>query len=175
MLNVQATTIWCALSTATCLAGTLCLELTEGALLADLGHTRTALLRQDAAGAQMAIDDYGTGYSSLTRLARLPVHQLKIDHLFVAVMLANPVDLAIVASTIGLAHSLCVPVVAEGVEDEATLLKLRDLGCDIAQGYLYSRPLPPDQLLVWLAAHAAAAGGRRVGAAAATLRSDLRP
>ena len=134
----------------------LCLELTEGALLADLAHTRAALLRLAAAGVQIAIDDYGTGHSSLSRLARLPVDQLKIDRQFVQALLTNPVDAAIVASTVGLAHSIGVPVVAEGVEDEATVAQLRELGCDLVQGYFYTRPLPPAEFERWLAARAAA-------------------
>ena len=133
----------------------LCLELTEGALLADLAHTRAALLRLAAAGVQIAIDDYGTGHSSLSRLARLPVDQLKIDRQFVQALLVNPVDAAIVASTVGLAHSIGVPVVAEGVEDEATATQLRELGCDLVQGYFYTRPLPPAEFERWLAARAA--------------------
>jgi EAL domain-containing protein (putative c-di-GMP-specific phosphodiesterase class I) len=129
----------------------LSLELTEEALLTDLAHTRETLLRLAAAGAKIAIDDYGTGHSSLSRLARLPVDELKIDRLFVQAMLANPVDAAIVASTVGLAHSIGVPVVAEGVEDEATLEQIRELGCDKVQGYYFSRPLPPADLEQWLA------------------------
>ncbi len=132
--------------------GRLCLELTEGALQADLAHTREILLQLAAAGALISIDDYGTGFSSLSRLARFPVDELKIDRLFVQTMVQNPVDLAIVASTIGLAHSIGVPVVAEGVEDEATLQHLQELGCDLVQGYYYSRPLPPEHLERWLVA-----------------------
>ena len=129
----------------------LCLELTEGALPADLSHTRSALLRLAAAGADIAIDDYGTGYSSLSRLARLPVDELKIDRMFVRNMTTNSVDAAIVASTVGLAHSLGVPVVAEGVEDQATLQHLREMGCDMVQGYYFSRPLPAEELEGWIA------------------------
>jgi EAL domain-containing protein (putative c-di-GMP-specific phosphodiesterase class I) len=68
----------------------------------------------------------------------------------VQAMLANPVDAAIVAFTVGLAHSLGVPVVAEGVEDEPTLTQLRDLGCDKVQGYVFTRPLPPEQFVCWM-------------------------
>jgi EAL domain-containing protein (putative c-di-GMP-specific phosphodiesterase class I) len=98
----------------------------------------------------VSIDDFGTGYSSLAYLKRLPVHELKIDKSFVANMATDDNDAAIVRSTIGLAHDLGLTVVAEGVEDQQTWDLLAKLGCDVAQGYFISRPLPPVVLDEWL-------------------------
>jgi diguanylate cyclase (GGDEF)-like protein/PAS domain S-box-containing protein len=128
------------------------LELTESAVMDDPGHAIELLERFQAAGVRIAIDDFGTGYSSLAYLRRLPVFALKIDRGFVMQMVKNSQDRAIVKSTIALAHSIDLKVVAEGVEDEATLAMLRRMGCDFAQGYHISRPLPLKELIVWLAA-----------------------
>ena len=103
-------------------------------------------------GFGLAIDDYGTGYSSLAYLKRLPVNELKIDRSFVMGMVSDTSDAVIVRSTIDLAHNMGLSVVAEGVEDEATLRRLRELGCDIVQGYHLSRPLPADDIAKWLRA-----------------------
>ncbi len=99
----------------------------------------------------MAIDDYGTGYSSLAYLAELPVTELKLDRAFTAAMTDSPRNAAIVTSTLQLAHALGLVLVAEGAEDQATVDTLLALGCDVVQGYHLSRPLPPEQLLAWLA------------------------
>ncbi len=98
----------------------------------------------------MAIDDYGTGYSSLAYLRRLPVNELKIDKSFVIGMAADASDALIVRSTIDLAHNLGLSVVAEGVEDDATLDRLRAMGCDMVQGYLLSRPMGVAETAVWM-------------------------
>jgi EAL domain-containing protein (putative c-di-GMP-specific phosphodiesterase class I) len=103
-------------------------------------------------GVTVAIDDYGTGYSSLAYLCDLPVDQLKIDRSFVARLIGHPRNAAIVRSTIELAHALGLEVVAEGVEDAAALAALATMGCEFAQGYHFSRPLPPDELARWLQA-----------------------
>jgi EAL domain-containing protein (putative c-di-GMP-specific phosphodiesterase class I) len=103
-------------------------------------------------GVGIAIDDYGTGYSSLAYLAELPVTELKLDRAFVAAMTDSPRNSAIVTSTLHLAHALGLVLVAEGAEDQATVEALTRLGCDVVQGYALSRPLPPDQLLAWLEA-----------------------
>ncbi len=125
------------------------LEITEGLLLTDpAGATRT-LADLRALGIAIAVDDYGTGYSSLAYLRDLPVDQLKIDRSFVTDLLAHPRNAAIVRSTIDLAHSLELGVVAEGVEDAATLEALREMGCEWVQGYHFTKPLPADALVRW--------------------------
>ena len=99
---------------------------------------------------RISVDDFGTGYSSLANLKRLPINELKIDRSFVSPMLHDESDLIIVRSTINLGHDLGLNVVAEGVEDERTLKQLELLGCDLAQGYHLSRPLPAEAFAGWL-------------------------
>jgi diguanylate cyclase (GGDEF)-like protein len=133
-----------------CAAHWMALELTESAVLDDPTHVINNLQRLNALGCKLAIDDYGTGYSSLAYLRRLPVHELKIDKSFVMSMAEDASDALIVRSTIDLAHNMGLRVVAEGVEDEATLERLRVMGCDIVQGYLLSRPLGAGEIAVWM-------------------------
>ncbi len=133
-----------------CQAAWIALEITESAILDDPGHALRNLERLHGLGCRISIDDYGTGYSSLAYLKRLPVNELKIDRSFVMGMVGDTSDAVIVRSTIDLAHNMGLSVVAEGVEDEATLRKLRDLGCDMAQGYHLSRPLPADEIGRWM-------------------------
>jgi diguanylate cyclase (GGDEF)-like protein/PAS domain S-box-containing protein len=128
----------------------LCIELTESAVMADTERTLDVLSRLSALGVQISVDDFGTGYSSLFYLKRLPVNELKIDKSFVQHMSDVEADAAIVRSTVEMAHSLGLHVVAEGVEDHTTLQLLRDLGCDTIQGYYMSRPLPPHDFERWL-------------------------
>ena len=130
------------------------------------GHAVENLKRLSALGCKLSIDDYGTGYSSLAYLRRLPLHELKIDKSFVMGMVRDASDDVIVRSTIDLAHNMGLVVVAEGVEDEATLERLRALGCDMVQGYFLSRPLPADQVLPCMRGAVAArwASRRRCGA-----------
>ena len=128
----------------------LTIEITESSLMADAAHAMEVLTRLRTMGVSISIDDYGTGYSSLAYLKRLPVHELKIDKSFVAHMAVDESDAAIVRSTIGLAHDLGLSVVAEGVEDQKTWDLLAALGCDVAQGYFITRPLPPRGLNEWL-------------------------
>jgi diguanylate cyclase (GGDEF)-like protein/PAS domain S-box-containing protein len=128
----------------------LCLELTESAVMVDTERTLAVLSRITALGVRISVDDFGTGYSSLFYLKRLPVNELKIDRSFVQHMRDVEADAAIVRSTIELAHSLGLHVVAEGVEDRATWQQLRSLGCDTIQGYYLSRPLPPHDFERWL-------------------------
>jgi len=130
--------------------GLLEVELTESSLIADPERSSDILERLNAAGVRVTIDDFGTGYSSLALLRRLPVDAIKIDRSFVDGMTSSPEDHAIVASTIGLAKSLGLGVVAEGVEDALTLDALRDLGCREAQGYYMCRPQPAEDLGAWL-------------------------
>jgi len=128
----------------------LCLELTESAIMADAERAQIVLARLAELGVGISIDDFGTGYSSLAYLKRLPVGELKIDKSFVQHMGEDENDRAIVASTVNLAHSLGLRVVAEGVEDKRAWDLLARLGCDVAQGYYLSRPLPASELEQWL-------------------------
>lgn len=126
------------------------LEITESAIMADPAHAMEILTNLSRMGVRLSIDDFGTGYSSLGSLKRLPVSELKIDKSFVIGMAADEDDAVIVRSTIDLAHNLCRKVVAEGVENQETWDRLVTLGCDEAQGYYISRPLPADELTRWL-------------------------
>jgi EAL domain-containing protein (putative c-di-GMP-specific phosphodiesterase class I) len=101
-------------------------------------------------GVALSIDDYGTGYSSLSYLRKMPVQELKIDRGFIFDMLKNDNDAMIVSSTLTLAHSLGLSVVAEGVETEEAWKHLQTLGCDIIQGYYVSPPLPPEKFMHWI-------------------------
>ena len=104
------------------------------------------LCRLHAEGVRVSIDDFGVGQTSLSYLVTLPVHEVKIDKIFVMPMLADPRKEAIVRSVIELGHSLGCSVTAEGVEQHAVVTRLRDLGCDTAQGYHLSRPVPVAQV-----------------------------
>ena len=106
-----------------------------------------------ARGFRLSIDDFGTGRSSLERLDRLPVHELKIDRAFVA-RLEETGDTTLVSAMVRLGHDLGMKVVAEGAESRRCVDRLRDLGCDLVQGYAISRPLPPVELRPWLDARA---------------------
>jgi diguanylate cyclase (GGDEF)-like protein len=133
-----------------CAAQWVTLEITESAILEDPDHAIDNLRRLHALGCRLAIDDYGTGYSSLAYLRRLPVHELKIDKTFILGMARDTSDAVIVRSTIDLAHHMGLMVVAEGVEDEATVERLRGLNCDMVQGYLLSRPLAATEIGAWM-------------------------
>lgn len=133
-------------------AETLGLEVTEAAILTDPERATAMLVALDRMGVRIAIDDFGTGYSSLAGLRDLPVSELKVDREFVSGLCERPRDEAIVRSTISLAHELEVKVIAEGVEDEQTVNALANLGCDMAQGYYFSRPLPLAELVAWFEA-----------------------
>lgn len=128
----------------------LSLEITEQSVMADPRRTKEILDRLSEMGVHLAVDDFGTGYSSLTYLTRLPVDEVKIDRSFVTNMASVPADEVVVRSTIELARSLCKAVVAEGVETAQVLQQLVDLGCDAAQGFFMSRPLPAGELDRWM-------------------------
>jgi EAL domain-containing protein (putative c-di-GMP-specific phosphodiesterase class I) len=126
------------------------IEVTEDLLLAEPERAEMVLTELRARGVSISLDDFGSGYSSLAYLGRLPVDELKIDRYFVERLRTNPQAEAIVRSTVELAHSLGMSFVAEGVEDDDQLRVLRSLGCDSAQGYLISKPLPAPALAEWL-------------------------
>jgi len=134
----------------------LMLEVTEEFLLVDRDRARNVLLRLRAAGVLIAVDDFGTGYSSLAYLRDLPIDELKLDQSFVIPMLDDDRASALVASSINLGHSLDLRIVAEGVETAEVLDQLVRFGCDVAQGYYLSRPVPAAELEGWLDDRAAA-------------------
>jgi diguanylate cyclase (GGDEF)-like protein/PAS domain S-box-containing protein len=126
------------------------LEITESTMLANPARTKAVLGQLHALGIRLSIDDFGTGYSSLAYLRRLPIDEIKIDRSFVMSMTEEADDVAIVRSTIDLGRNLGLDVVAEGVETQEIWDKLRELGCNTAQGYYLSRPVPPEKLAAWL-------------------------
>lgn len=125
------------------------LEITESMIMTDTDSSLRTLVELSELGVELSVDDFGTGYSSLANLRRLPIDQLKIDRSFVTPMLKDESDLIIVRSTINLAHDLGLRIVAEGVEDRPTLIRLASLGADLAQGYHLSRPLPVSAFDDW--------------------------
>ena len=130
-------------------ADSLRLEITEGSVM-DQPERALATLRELAAvGVGLSVDDFGTGYSSLAYLQRLPVNELKIDRSFVLRLAESSSDGEIVRSTVGLGHNLGLSIVAEGVEDESSLTFLREIGCDIAQGFFIAKPMPADSVAEW--------------------------
>ncbi len=135
--------------------GVLRIEITENAILDDPTHVLALLSLLQTFGVSLSLDDFGTGYSSLTNLREVPFQEIKIDKSFVLHMMDEEGDAAIVRAVIGLAHSLGRHVVAEGIEDTRTLEQLRLWGCDYAQGYVISRPIPPAQFEKWARANLA--------------------
>jgi diguanylate cyclase (GGDEF)-like protein len=134
----------------------LILELTETSVVTDHARAQHLLRALASGGVHVSIDDFGQGYTSLGFLGHLPVSELKIDRGFVVAMQASAEDRAIVASVIELGHQLGLTVVAEGVETSSVLRELDELGCDIAQGYLFARPMTVGEVPVWLEQHDAA-------------------
>jgi EAL domain-containing protein (putative c-di-GMP-specific phosphodiesterase class I) len=128
------------------IVGHLTLEVTETEVMADLTQVSMVLDELAARGISLAIDDYGTGYSSLAYIHRLPVQELKIDRSFVTSLPSESSNAIIVNSSIAMAHSLGLKVVAEGAEDEATCSMLADAQCDFIQGYYLSKPITSEQL-----------------------------
>jgi len=127
--------------------GRLVLELTEGSILVDVGAARDAVNALNTMGVRVALDDYGTGYSSLAAIASLPVDELKVDISFVAGLGSNRARTAIVRAIVGLGAALEIPVVAEGVETAAQAFALRALGCEFGQGFHFGRPAPGPALV----------------------------
>ena len=126
-------------------AARLVLEVTESAVITDHERAAAVLRRLVALGVDIAIDDFGMGYSSMARLLQLPLAALKVDRSFVADLPAGP-GAAVVSATTGLAHDLGLRVVAEGIETPAQLARVVALGCDVGQGYLLSHPLSAEQV-----------------------------
>src|SRR6185503_14331352 len=131
-------------------AESITMEITESALMADPAKARSVLILLSEHGIRFSIDDFGTGYSSLAYLKHLPVREIKIDKIFVSRLIFDADNTTIVRSTIELGHNLGLSVTAEGVEDQETWNILGALGCDEAQGYFMSKPLPVVQLEKWL-------------------------
>ncbi|MCP5407308.1 MAG: EAL domain-containing protein [Chromatiaceae bacterium] len=125
------------------------LEITEGVLISSHANIDQMLNALNEMGVSIAMDDFGTGYSSLSYLRRYPFDTLKIDRSFVSDITTDPQDRELVNAVIAMAHSLGLTVVAEGVESEAELNYLNSRGCDLAQGYLFSRPLSASELIEW--------------------------
>jgi diguanylate cyclase (GGDEF)-like protein len=125
---------------------TICLEITETAVMADMEASVGVLDQLRVLGVTLAIDDFGTGWSSLRALQRFPVDEVKIDKSFVDGVARDPQEAAIVAAVISLSHALGLRTVAEGVETVAQVDRLRTLGCDVAQGYFFWRPAAPEEL-----------------------------
>ncbi|HEX3981297.1 MAG TPA: EAL domain-containing protein, partial [Acidimicrobiales bacterium] len=128
----------------------LSIEVTETALMTDPSRAATVLAELDRAGVRLSIDDFGCGQTSLGYLSTLPIHELKIDRSFIADMLVHPGHAAIVSSIVELGHNLGFHVVGEGVETADVLAGLAATGCDVAQGYLFARPMAPELLAPWL-------------------------
>jgi diguanylate cyclase (GGDEF)-like protein/PAS domain S-box-containing protein len=130
------------------------IEVTESTAMADRDSGFRALRELSDAGVRIAIDDFGTGYSSLDHLREMPADILKIDRSFVAGMSANSPDSALVAAAIAMGRALEMEVVAEGIETSEQVADLRELGCPLGQGYLFARPLPPEEINGLLSADA---------------------
>jgi diguanylate cyclase (GGDEF)-like protein len=128
----------------------LSLELTEGSFIDDPERALRVLTALASLGVGLSIDDFGTGYSSLGLLARMPVHEMKVDRSFVLGLATEAEYAAIVRSAIDMGHSLGLKVVAEGIETQSIAGRLRELRCDIGQGYLYARPMPAQEFSAWL-------------------------
>ena len=127
------------------------LEVTESGVMSEPERILTCLERLRDIGVQLAIDDFGTGSSSLAYLHRLPIQACKIDRSFIRRLTSEASSVAIVRATIELAHALELRVIAEGVEDAETLEVLRGMGCDLAQGYFISEPIPDHATEAWMA------------------------
>lgn len=131
----------------------LTLEITENSTIDNIDYSLAIMNQLKKLGVRLSVDDFGTGYSSLSYVKRFPLDELKIDKLFVQNLRDNKGDQQIVRSVIDLAHNFDLTVVAEGVEDQATLKELKRIGCDFAQGYVISPAIPSDDVIDWLKQH----------------------
>ena len=128
----------------------LCLELTESMLMIDTTHAQQRLEELRDLGVSLSLDDFGTGYSSLAYLSRLPVQELKVDRSFIHRLYKTPSDTAVVNTIIAMAQELGLELVAEGVETQEQQQHLLSRGCTTIQGFLFSTPLAPDELAVFM-------------------------
>jgi EAL domain-containing protein (putative c-di-GMP-specific phosphodiesterase class I) len=128
----------------------LTLELTETGFIEDPTRALMMLNAIAALGVGLSIDDFGTGYSSLSHLARMPVDEMKIDRSFIQSLESDPEFATVVRSAIDMGHGLRLKVVAEGIESAAAANRLREFGCDIAQGYFYAKPMPLQDFETWM-------------------------
>ena len=128
----------------------LILEITESAIMNDINYTLGIINQIKERGINLSIDDFGTEYSSLSHIKQIPVDEIKIDKSFIRNICTDTNDEAIVRSVLVLAHHMNFKIVAEGVEDIESYDKLKTLGCDIAQGYHISKPVPFDNFINWL-------------------------
>lgn len=128
----------------------LTLEVTESALMEDMDTSFITLDELRSFGLNISIDDFGTGYSSMAYFKYIPANELKIDQSFIRYMLDNEMDQHIVKTVIEMAHGFDIKVVAEGIENEETFTSLKNLGCDIAQGYYLAKPMPQENFIEWL-------------------------
>ncbi len=128
----------------------LTLEITENTVMQDIHHAIAVLECLRDIGVEISMDDFGTGHSSLAQIKNMPLHEIKIDKSFVMTLMTDDQNRAIVQTTIELAHNMKLKVVAEGVEDEDTLRQICDMGCEEAQGYYLSKPVPATELIDWL-------------------------
>ena len=122
-------------------------EITEGAMMTDLEAARAMMYKLNSRGFEFSVDDFGTGFSSLSLLRELPINQIKIDRSFINNMLTKIADYAIVESTLFLAHRLNCNVVAEGIETKELQEVLKSMNCEFLQGYYFSKPLPLERFI----------------------------
>src|SRR5579859_4700312 len=131
----------------------LMFEITETMVMEDLSSAREVMKKLNRLGVRLAIDDFGTGHSSLAYLKQFPVHEVKVDRIFVQGVAENPVDSAIVRAVIDLANAMGIAAIAEGVETESQVCELRGLGCRVAQGFYFSQPLRAEEFDELLTRH----------------------
>ena len=141
----------------------LVIELTESTLLHHTTHVTAQLEALKQSGIRIALDDFGTGFSSLSYLHRFPIDKIKIDRSFVQ-RLCNADDCReIIHAIISMGHVMGMEITGEGIETSAQLDRLRDLGCDYGQGYLFSRPVPPEKAIEFILTDFSRTGGKRLG------------
>jgi EAL domain-containing protein (putative c-di-GMP-specific phosphodiesterase class I) len=147
-------------------------EITETTVMDDLAGATEILKRLNRLGVKLAIDDFGTGHSSLGYLKNFPVHEVKVDRIFIQNLAHDPMDSAIVRAVVDMAGAIGVTTVAEGVETKGQLAALQMLGCPVAQGFFFSKPLPADRFAILVESHFARQA-ELLGAGSARQRAQL--